>query len=495
MAKRKTRDSIRFLLGDELVELRDVAPTLTVLDWLRLERRRVGTKEGCAEGDCGACTVVLASAVDGRLAYRAVNACILFVPMLDGCQLLTVEDLRGPDGALHPVQQALVDKHGSQCGFCTPGFVMSLFALYRSEDAPDERRIDDVLAGNLCRCTGYAPIVAAAQAMYALAPPASDRFAAAEAETVARLEALNDGATLALGAGDRALYVPASADDLADILAARPEACIVAGATDVGLWVTKALRELAPVVFLGRVRDLQRIEETADAIEIGAGVTYTDGVAALAALYPDAGELIRRLGGLQVRNAGTIGGNIANGSPIGDSPPALIAAGATLVLRQGDERRTLALEDFFIDYGRQDRRPGEFVERIVVPRPLPGAQYRCYKISKRFDQDISAVCAAFNLRLEGGTIADIRIAFGGLAATPKRARATEEALRGGPWDAAAIEAAAARLEEDFTPITDWRATAWYRMAVAQNLLRKFHLETTDAAVATRLVGEGSLAHA
>ena len=489
------RDHVRFLLGNEPVELRDIDPTMTVLDWLRLERDRTGTKEGCAEGDCGACTVVIARPAGGRLSYRAVNACIVFMPMLDGCQLLTVEDLEGPDGALHPVQQAMVDCHGSQCGFCTPGFVMSMFALYRNEDQPTDQRIDDVLAGNLCRCTGYAPIAAAAKQMSVGSPAAKDRFAAGEADIVVRLEALADGETLCVGSEGRELYAPADIDGLADILVEKPDACILAGGTDVGLWVTKQLRDITPVVYLGRVGELRRIEETDDAITIGAGVTYDEASSVIAAHYPDFGELIRRLGGQQVRNLGTIGGNIANGSPIGDSPPALIAAGATLGLRLGAERRTMALEDFFIDYGKQDRRAGEFVEYVVLPKPEPGTDYRCYKISKRFDQDISAACGAFRLKLDGDIVADIRIAFGGMAATPKRAAATEAALTGRAWTEETIEAALPAMEQDYTPLTDWRASAWYRTAVAKNLLRKFHAETSGSAAPIRLVGEGRLAHA
>ena len=489
------RNHIRFILGNETIELRDIDPTMTVLDWLRLEKTRAGTKEGCAEGDCGACTVVIARPENGRLSYRAVNGCILFMPMLDGCQLLTVEDLKSPDGALHAVQQSMVDCHGSQCGFCTPGFVMSLFALYRNEENPSDQWIDDVLAGNLCRCTGYAPIAAAAKRMYDEGPATNDRFASQEADMVARLKALEDTETLCIEAEGRRLYAPATLDGLADVLTETPEARIVAGGTDVGLWVTKQLRDIAPAVLIGRITELRRIEETDAAITIGAGVTYDEASSVIAAHYPDFGELIRRIGGQQVRNMGTIGGNIANGSPIGDSPPALIAAGATLGLRRGSERRTMALEDFFIDYGKQDRRPGEFVENVVLPKPEPGTHYRCYKISKRFDQDISAACGAFWLKLDGDVVAGIRIAFGGMAATPKRAAATEAALMDNPWTEETVEAALAAMEQDYTPLTDWRASARYRMTVAKNLLRKFHAETSGPAMPIRLVGEGRLTHA
>ena len=487
------RDQVRFLLGHELKQLDRVDPTMTVLDWLRLEQRRTGTKEGCNEGDCGACTVVVARPEGRRLTYAAVNACIQFVATLDGCQLLTVEDLKGSDGLLHPVQQAMVDCHGSQCGFCTPGFVMSMFALTRTADElPTEEAIDDALAGNLCRCTGYAPIVRAVQQAYS-SDPRRDAIEGLAGETLARLESLANEETLVVGDGDRRFIAPATVDALAGVLLAEPTATIVAGNTDVGLWVTKQLRRLDPVVYLGRIRELKRIEVTDDGIVLGAGVSHSDAMAALAPHYPDLGEMWRRFASVQIRNAGTVGGNIANGSPIGDANPSLIAAGATLQLRRGGERRTLPLEDFFIAYGKQDRRPGEFVEGITVPEPPPGSRYRAYKISKRFDQDLSAVMAAFQLRLDGDRVTDARLAFGGMAATPKRALHAEAAIIGQPWTEATVTAGMLALERDFQPITDMRASAAYRLKAARNLLRRLHVETTTKAT-TRLVGDRDLAH-
>ncbi len=488
------RASIRFLLGEELRELRDIDPSLTVLDWLRGEARRIGTKEGCNEGDCGACTVVVARPQGEALSYKAVNSCIQFMGTLDGCQLLTVEDLKGPDGSLHAVQQALVDCHGSQCGFCTPGFVMSLFAMLKTyPELPSEDRLDDILAGNLCRCTGYAPIVRAAKRAYELG--LADRFGAAQAKTLATLRALDDGCDVEVGGKDRTFHAPATLDSLADTLLRHPDATIVAGSTDVGLWATKQFRRMDRMVWTGRVRELDRIEDGPDAIEIGAAVTYTEAAEGLAALYPDFGELLRRLGSVQVRNMGTIGGNVANGSPIGDASPALIALGATLHLRRGAQTRALPIERFFLAYGRQDRRPDEFVARIIVPKPHPGTRFRAYKVSKRFDQDISAVMGAFLLRLEDGAIAEVRIAFGGMAATPKRAEAAEAALRGRRWDEATLRMSQEALTEDFTPLSDMRAGAAYRMTVARNLLERLLIETTSEGVETRLVGERSLAHA
>ena len=448
---------IRFVLDGAIVEADASDPTATVLDLLRYRMGRTGTKEGCAEGDCGACTVVLGERDGDRIAWRAVNACILFVPMLDGKALVTVESLsRG--GSLHPVQRAMADGHGSQCGFCTPGFVMSLYARSIGATGTEGTPVKDVIAGNLCRCTGYGPILAAGEAN-----PAG---------------AVDDGATIELlrgiapaGAGP-GWYAPRSSDALAALLIEHPQARIVAGATDVGLWVTKAMRDLGTVIFIADVADLKALKEDAEGLTIGAGVRYSEARQALARLHPDLGELVRRIGGLQVRNAGTIGGNIANGSPIGDMPPALIALGAELTLRRGSERRTIPLESYFKSYGVQDRQPGEFVESVRIPRPAPGTLIRIAKLSKRFDSDISAVCGAFALQVDDGRVTSARIAFGGMAGTPARAPACEAALTGQPLNPETIEAAAQALATDYRPLSDLRGSSAYRLTAAANLLRR-----------------------
>ena len=484
---------VRFLLNEQLRELSDIDPTMTVLEWLRGPAGLTGTKEGCAEGDCGACTVVLGTPTDdGNMCYRAINACIAFVPMLDGCQLLTVEHIKAADGRLHPVQQAMVDHHGSQCGFCTPGFVMSMFAMYVTEKRPTRERVNDVLSGNLCRCTGYRPIIDAAQAMYDYAW--DEPIHAHAAQTARRLSELRaDNEALALEYNGRHYFAPTCVDHLDALLVAHPNATLLAGATDVGLWVTKQHRDLGDVIYLGNVAELHGIVERDDELIIGAAVTHTQAFDVIAREFPDFGELLRRFGSTLVRNSSTVGGNVANGSPIGDSMPALIALGARVVLRGAEGEREIPLEDLYIAYGKQSRTPGEYVARLRIPKLVRDEQFRCYKLSKRFDQDISAVCAAFKLRLENGRVAQIRSGFGGVAAIPARARQTEAALLGQPWNQITLERAEAVLGDEFTPLTDMRASSDYRRLATTRLLRKFFIETTQPRATTRVLDAEVLA--
>lgn len=479
------RNAVRFLLGREERTLSDFDPTMTVLEYLRGPAHRTGTKEGCAEGDCGACTVVLAEPdKNGHgLRYRAVNSCIQFLPALDGKQLLTVEDLRNEKGRLHPVQTALCRTHGSQCGFCTPGIVMSLFAMEREGGPRGRDNIREALAGNLCRCTGYGPVIAAAADVR---KRREEPFDADESATVERLNALGDVEMIAIEKDNRRYFAPASLQELMDLLEQNPEARIVGGTTDVGLWVTKQHRELDVLVSVSRVRELKRISVGQSHIEIGAGVTLTDAHEVLATHYPDLDELLMRFASRQIRNVATVGGNIANGSPIGDLAPALIALDASLVLRAGSERRRIPLESFFLEYGKQDRRPGEFVETIEVPLPSGEEVFACYKISKRFEQDISALCGAFRVRIGDGKVTDVRVAFGGMAGTPQRARSCEAALFGQTWSQENVETAMEALKGDFTPLDDMRASARYRRLAAANLLLKFWLESSGNAPERRV---------
>ena len=544
-----TARTVQFLLDDKIVSVVPGAPDRTVLQVLREDLGRTGTKEGCAEGDCGACTVVIAEpAAGGGLAYRAVNACIQFAPTLAGKALVTVESLTaavratavaggeggpGPSprdagnparasgtgtragSALHPVQQAMVGCHASQCGFCTPGFVMSLFALYKTAVAPDRRAINEALSGNLCRCTGYRPIVDAAFRMtrlgleeaqrVSLAPleadkpaangvvplhwllppaasgvmPSGDPTSAAQASTVQaseqavvdRLAAMVVDPMIAAGDGRR-FFRPTTLAELARLRLEHPQARILAGGTDVGLWVTKQYRPMGDLLWVGAVAELARIESSAFGLSIGAGVTISAALPALERLHPELGGLIRRFASVPIRNTATLVGNLANGSPIGDGAPALIALGAVLILRRGDAVREVPLDTFYLGYMKNALRPGEFIERVRLPKPDPGLLFRTWKVTRRFDQDISAVSAGLALDLEGGRVRSARLAFGGMDAIVRRASGAEQALIGAVLDEAAIEAAAAALAVDFRPITDMRASAGYRMRVAANLLRR-----------------------
>jgi len=467
-------DAIRFVLDGEMVEVADVAPTTTVLEWLREHRQRSGTKEGCAEGDCGACTVVLGELdANGDMRYRAINSCIRFLPTIDGKELVTVESLADGD-KLHPVQQAMVDRHASQCGFCTPGFVMSLFALYQQQPTASREEVVEALAGNLCRCTGYRPIIDAGCAIGAYPDPSL--WSREQAQNPSHRRALRSLQR------DRALELPGFVaprclDELARAVQAHPDALLLAGGTDIGLWVTKHLREPARIIYIGEVRELQNVETRGDGtLRIGAAVTLTDAWHAIVARVPELAELAQRFASPPVRNSGTLVGNIANGSPIGDAMPALIALDATIELRLGNATRTLPLEAFYLDYMKKDLARGEFVVAVNLPMPNATTRVASYKLSKRIDQDISAVCAAFAVEVVDRRIVAARIACGGMAAIPARAKRAEAALTGQPFDEAAFAAAAKALAEDFKPLSDMRASAAYRLQGAQNLLRRFHLE-------------------
>ncbi len=473
-------EPIRFFYRGAVHEVRDAAPTQTILQHLREDLHCTGTKEGCAEGDCGACTVVIGALENGKLEMKAVNSCIQFTPTLDGKALFTVEDLQQMDGSLHPVQQALVECHGSQCGFCTPGFAMSLWGMYLKQEShglsgcqPSRCQIDDALSGNLCRCTGYRPIIDAARRMVELPPAAFDRAALAE-----RLQLLQRAHGFSYEAKGARFHVPRSMRELVRLRAELPQALLLAGSTDVGLWVTKQMRELNEIIYLGQVEELRQVVEGDGMLEIGAGVSLNDAYAAVCRHYPEElSEMWQRFSSLPIRNAGTLGGNVANGSPIGDSMPWLIALGAQVVLRSEASERVLALENFYLGYQQKDLQAGELVQAVRIPLPLAGLRFRTYKLAKRFDQDISAVCAAFAITLDGEVVANARIAFGGMAATPKRAAGAEAAVIGRPWNEATMRAAMSAMRDDYAPLSDMRASSSYRLQAAQNLLRRFWLET------------------
>lgn len=481
-----SRNKIRFILNNRTIELSDIPASLTLLDYLRLEKRLTGTKEGCAEGDCGACTILVGRILNNELKYETVNSCIRFVGSLDGCHIVTIEHLKASDGKLHPVQQAMVDHHGSQCGFCTPGFVMSLYALWMENPNPSNQSVEAALQGNLCRCTGYEPIVKAAMAISDIAHPKNDPLVIERTAILKQLSDLNDGNRVEIAHKGDLIIVPSSVQDLADACKQHPKATIVAGSTDVGLWVTKHMHDISPVIFMAHLPELNTIVVDEHQVTIGACVTYTQMQSTIAKHFPQMAGFWNRIGGEQVRNMGTIGGNIANGSPIGDTPPAMIALGARVTLRNGDVQREILLEDFFIEYGKQDREQGDFVEKLTIPLVKKDNLFAVHKISKRRDEDISALCGAFNIALDNGKITEVIIAYGGMAGTPKRAKHVEKAMLGQDWTIDTIKSAMAEFEKDFTPLSDWRASADYRALTAKNLLHRFFVEMTEGAENTVL---------
>ena len=493
-----TTQTIRFFHRGAVVEVGGVHPTRTVLDWLREDARCTGTKEGCNEGDCGACTVVIGELPEHSgappqqtvrgLALRTVNACIQFLPTLHGKALFTVEDLKTADappkaGALHPAQQALVECHGSQCGFCTPGFVMSLWSAYEHHSAcgtqPTRQELADELSGNLCRCTGYRPILDAAQTMHHWPDVPLD-----ESGLLQQLKLLaQDGWAPVADSASNFYATPTTLSELLRLRAAHPQALIAAGTTDVGLWVTKQHRRFGQIIDVTRVTELRRIERGAHSLSIGAAASLTEAFDALAESRPQLKPFFDRFAGLPVRESGTLGGNVANGSPIGDSMPLLIALGATLVLASTRGERTLPIEDFYLAYRKTALAPDEVLARIEVPQPTPHEWLRADKISKRFEDDISAVCLAVALQVENGVIHSVRIGAGGVAAVPARATKTEAALAGQQCAEAIFDAAATVLEAEFKPLSDMRASSAYRRAVLGNLLRRGWQQSQPGALA------------
>ena len=474
------RDYLTFILNGETQKVDNISGDMTLLKWLRDQKSLVGSKEGCAEGDCGACTVAIAQTDNsGNLTWRSVNACIVFMGMLEGCAVITVEGLNGPKSELHPCQKALIDFHGSQCGFCTPGFVMSLFTAWSNKHGLMAEDIDDTLAGNLCRCTGYRPIVEAGLSLKTAKQPQweLDRNEVLKQE----LLKIKSSEPVEITDGKNAFFVPTSHEDFSKTYADLPGSTIVSGATDVGLWVTKQNRNLPNMIWTGRVEEFNQISDEKEFIIIRPAITHQEAMEKLGNKWPTINALWKRFGSVQVRNSGTVCGNLANGSPIGDLPPALIALGSIIELTNRNEKRKLPLEEFFIEYGSQDCHAGEYVSGVFVPKKAQD-NFRCYKLSKRFDQDISAVMMGANITLENSRIKNAVICFGGMAGTPKRASKVETALVDQAFDPKSFIKAAKKINEDFDPLTDVRGSADYRLKAAQNLLMKYGHDVTGSIV-------------
>ena len=470
---------IRFIVNGKPVAVYDADPSQSILSYLRENLHLTGTKEGCAEGDCGACTVVLAeldNRSDAKLSLKAINACMQFVPTLAGKALFTVEGLRQKNGALHPVQQAMINSHGSQCGFCTPGFIMSLWSLYlehsNSSNRPSQRAIRTALSGNLCRCTGYKPILAAAEQMFDLPPVTFE-----QAELIKQLKILRDNPTSEYTYAGTSFYTPRRLQDLLQLRANQPQATLLAGSTDISIWVNKQQRDLGNIIYLSEVEELKTIEKNEQHLYIGAAVSLNDAYATLNEYYPQLQELWLRFASPPIRNTGTLCGNVANGSPIGDSMPWLLALSAQVVIRSQQQQRTIALEELYLDYMENSLREDEIIQALLVPLPKTSHIFRTYKISKRYDSDISSVCAAFRLQLEQDKIIAARVAYGGMAAIPKRALNCEQALVNASWCETTARNAMQALLQDYSPLSDARASSDNRYQTAQNLLYRFYLET------------------
>ena len=470
-----TSSIIKFIHEDQIIEIENPNPNETLLNYIRTKLKKTGTKEGCAEGGCGACTIVLGELKNNKINYKAINSCITFLPMLQGKQLILVEDLVSKDGLLHPVQQAMVNYHGSQCGFCTPGFVMSLFSMFKNHSKFQDNEIKESIAGNLCRCTGYQPIIKAARSLKR--KNKIDHFVKNKKITISLLKKIEDE-NIAIYEKDKRYFAPKYVQELKKILKKNINPHFLSGGTDLSLVVTKERKDINTLIYMNSISELNYIKNNNKYIEVGAATPLIDFESYIEKYYPDFTAILKRYGSVQIRNVATIAGNIATASPIGDTLPLLLSLDAKVVLKSIKKNKIIPLNDFFIDYRKTKLKKDQFIDSIRIPI-FPKNIFKAYKVSKRFDDDISSVCASFNIEIANKKIKNIRIAYGGMASIPKRAKHCEKLLLHSPITEQVINKAQESLKKDFKPISDMRAGRQYRMEVAKNLLHKCFLEITQ----------------
>ena len=464
-------DKVRFIFNNKICELKNPDPNQTILNFLRSNLKKTGTKEGCAEGGCGACTIVLGELNNNDVNYKAVNACIAFVPILDGKQLLVVEDLVNENGDLHPVQKTMVNNHGSQCGFCTPGFVMSLFSMYKNNNSYNVDLIKDSISGNLCRCTGYRPIIDAAKKLNL--SNKKDHFFKNKKKIITLLKKIKKN-SLEIKSENKNYFAPKTLNELKKLIKKNPKSNLLSGGTDLSLKVTKERKDINSIIYLQSVKELDFIKVKKNQINVGACTPIIKFEKYIKKYYPDFNSILKRYGSVQIRNVGTIAGNIATASPIGDTLPLLLSLDAKIVL-DGVKKIEISLNDFFVGYRKTKLKKGQFIYSIKIPIYKKNI-FKAYKISKRFDDDISSVCGSFNLELKKNLIKKVKIAYGGMSEIPKRAINTEKILNNSNFSELNFFKAIKNLEKDFNPIDDMRASKEYRMEVAKNLLMKCYLE-------------------
>ena len=465
-------NTIQFVYNNQICNIKNPDPNKTILEYIRNDLKKNGTKEGCAEGGCGACTIVLGELKNSKIIYRSINSCISFLPTINGKHLILVENLISKNNDLHPIQKAMVKFHGSQCGFCTPGFIMSLFAMYKNFKKFDKEIIEETLSGNLCRCTGYSPIVDAAKSLNNKKD--NDHFKKDQKNIIKLLKKINNQ-EIEISYKNKKYFSPKSLISLKKIIKKNPNSHFLSGGTDLSLEVTKLRGEIKNMISLNSVKELKFIKKNKNFIEVGAGVSLYDFQNVIKSYYLDFYNILKRYGSVQIRNVGTISGNIATASPIGDTLPLLLSLDAIVKIQTKNFLKSIPLNEFFISYRKTKLKKGDFVYSITIPIYKKN-YFKAYKISKRFDDDISTVCASFNLSIKDNKIVKARVAYGGMSETPKRAISIEKKLNNSIFSEEIFLKAQNMIKNDFSPIDDMRASKDYRFEIAKNLLMKFFYE-------------------